>query len=690
VAGVEVPARPRDAGVAGLSVPVTLVRLLVVLLAGAVAVAAQNPSPSGVHNRAGLFALSPIYTVAPDGTIGELTSGDLGAMRTRNEAFDGSRHTLLLSGAQRQEVAIQIVVPVTGKRFAARLIALEGVPANRVTFSTIAWSRKVPDVIVPLDGTVAGLRTFDVPLDVAGLPRVGNRLGLLLMEVWIPKEAAPGLHRGTVAILQDGKELARLGVDLTVYPLRLPDRPAFRMDYLSYGSPLSALGLDVRLGNGATGDVKLPPAALAAEQQAHALALDNRGYLNVLPYASQRGNPFYAYPVTGSGRNATIASFAGFDARFGPLLDGRVGKYGTAPPVFGLAFNLNYPYRAQADPAAQFNWRPFKDAVPDRPGQEPALRDVEDTWRAVGQQTLAHVAQRGWTNTAFEVFNNQKPATNNTSPWNLDEPVDARDYRALRYLFTLAKWAFDGAGAKGVRIITRLDIGHWECGRMRTLDGQPTACYKAKDFNSARAADLLRPVVDRWVVGHVHLHGAQHLVGEYNRDDVMFDEYTGSGSQVTHGGEFAGLAWTARRLGIEGRVVFHAGYLDPATATGEGTFYDARKLGFVGVLASRRVKLWRDAVNDYDLLVLASRRNPKGTAALIDRVTTTGPASDPQYRLQSKTIETYVTNNVEDLLRARRMAAALAAGQSPPPGLALEGSNGRYKPLGSPDSITGF
>jgi len=194
--------------------------------------------------------------------------------------------------------------------------------------------------------------------------------------------------------------------------------------------------------------------------------------------------------------------------------------------------------------------------------------------------------------------------------------VDARDYRALRYLFTLAKWAFDGAGAKGVQIITRLDIGHWECGRMRTLDGQPTACYKAKDFNSARAADLLRPVVDRWVVGHVHLHGAQHLVGEYNRDDVMFDEYTGSGSQVTHRGEFAGLAWTARRLGIEGRVVFHAGYLDPATATGEGTFYDARKLGFVGVLASRRVKLWRDAVNDYDLLVLASRRNPKGTAAL--------------------------------------------------------------------------
>ena len=664
---------------------------LILLLAGAVTVGAQTPAPQGLHNKIGLFALSPIYTVAPDGTVGELKSGDLGALRTRNEAFDGSRQTLLLSGAQHQEVAAQIVVPVAGKRYGARLISLEGVPADRVTFSTIAWSRKIPDVILPLDGSVRGLRTFDVPLEVTGLPRVGNRWGLLLMEVWIPKEAAPGLHRGTVAVLQDGKELARLGVDLTVYPLRLPDRPTFRMDYLSQGSPLRRLGLDVQLGNGATGDVKLPPAALAAEQQAHALALDNRGYLGVLPYASQRGNPFYAYPVTGTGRNARITSFDGFDTRFGPLLDGKVGKYRAAPPIFGLAFNLNYPYKPQTDPAAQFNWRPFKNTIPDGPGKQPALRDLEETWRAVGQQTLAHFAQRGWTNTAFEIFNNQKPAANNTSPWHLDEPVDASDYRALRYLFNLARWSFEGAGAKGVQIITRLDIGHWECGRMRTLEGRPTACYKAKDFNRARAADILRPVVDRWVVGHVHVHGAQHLVGEYNGDRVMFDEYGSSGVGVTHGGGFAGLAWVARRLGFDGRLVFRAGYIDPNDGTGDqGTFYVAKGTGFVGVLASRRIKLWRDAVNDYDMLVLASRSDPKGTAALIDRVTTTGPASDPKYRLQSKTIETYVTNNVEDLLRARRIAAALAVGRQPVPGLALEGPNGRYNPVGFADGNAGF
>ena len=74
------------------------------------------------------------------------------------------------------------------------------------------------------------------------MPEVGNRQGLLLMEVWIPKTAAPGVHRGTVTVLEDGKEIAKLGVELTVFPLQLPDRPTFRMDYLSYGSPLQSLG----------------------------------------------------------------------------------------------------------------------------------------------------------------------------------------------------------------------------------------------------------------------------------------------------------------------------------------------------------------------------------------------------------------------------------------------------------------
>ena len=85
--------------------------------------------------------------------------------------------------------------------------------------------------------------------------------------------------------------------------------------------------------------------------------------------------------------------------------------------------------------------------------------------------------------------------------------------------------------ARGITIVTRVDIGHWECDGLRTPEGTVTGCYKAKDFGPAGARALLQPVVDRWVVGHVHVHGAQDLVSRYNTERVMFDEYQRIGCQ---------------------------------------------------------------------------------------------------------------------------------------------------------------
>ena len=100
--------------------------------------AAQLP---GLHNDVGIFALDPTYTVLPDGSVTELRNRDLGPLRTRNGYFDADRRTIQLFGAQNQEVAVQLVVPVQGRRFSARAEGPDGVPADRVTFSAIAWSR---------------------------------------------------------------------------------------------------------------------------------------------------------------------------------------------------------------------------------------------------------------------------------------------------------------------------------------------------------------------------------------------------------------------------------------------------------------------------------------------------------------------------------------------------------------------
>ena len=135
-------------------------------------------------------------------------------------------------------------------------------------------------------------------------------------------------------------------------------------------------------------------------------------------------------------------------------------------------------------------------------------------------------------------------------------------------------------------------------------------------------------------------------------------------------------------------MVYHAGYLDPLKISGDGALYSGRGLGFTGALPSRRVKLWRDAVNDYDLIALARKADAAATTALVDKMTQAGLSSDPNYRIHSRTVETYVTNNVEDLLKARRLAAAIAAGEKPP--TTLEGFSPRYNPTGSPDTIVGF
>jgi len=639
-----------------------------------------------------IYAVSAVYSYLPDGSVSERTNGDLGDLRRKNGHFDGATRTVKLYGAQNEEVAVQIVIPFLGEGFSGKAGAIGEIPADRVSFSLIAYdkvgAKLQPDVIIPLDGSVAALRTFDVPLRIKGLPEAGNKQGMMLMEVWIPKTAAPGVQKGTVSVLEGEREIAKLNVELTVYPFAIPDQPTFRLDYLTYGSPLNELGMDARLDSGGGRDFKTDPRAIEVEHQTYRLTQDHRGFLNILPYKSQRGNPTYAYPVKGTGKSAKIVSFDGFDERFGPILDGKTNKYGQPPACFTLPFNINYPYTMQEDPAKQFDFRPFKDSIPEGPGRHKDLAEFEETFRAVAQETVDHFAKKGWTKTSFEVFFNQKPGKSNRTPWKLDEPVEGIDYKALRYFYNVAKWGFEGADKKGVKIITRIDIGHWECEGFETLEGKPTACYKKKDFNSKDAEKVLKPVVDRWVAGHTHVSAAHRLIPRYNTPQVLFDEYGGSGQGSTHFGGFAGLCWQSAFLGTEGHVFYKASFLPPSSIDDACMLYSGKDLGFTGILASRRVKILRTSANDFDYLVLAKQKGPKEVEELIRKVVRIGAAADLQYRKLSKTIEPYFTNNVEDILTARRIAASIITGTDA--GATLEGFSPLYTPNGAPDGIVGY
>lgn len=95
-----------------------------------------------------------------------------------------------------------------------------------------------------LDGSIKGIRSFDVPVAFkrkeqtesamgwSGLPQAGNKIGAMLFEVWVPKDAPSGLYKGTVSVMEGATEAAKLNVELTVLGFAMPDMPTFAFDLL--------------------------------------------------------------------------------------------------------------------------------------------------------------------------------------------------------------------------------------------------------------------------------------------------------------------------------------------------------------------------------------------------------------------------------------------------------------------------
>lgn len=657
-----------------------------------------------------IFAVSDVYGILPDGSNLELKGGRFGELAACNTHWDGATKTIKIFAARNEEAAVQIVIPGQGRGFRGRMSDLTGpgtIPASRATFSALLWVKDAagklsPDLVLPLDGSVAGLTSFDVPVAIKGLPRAANSVGPMLLEVWVPSDAAPGLYKGTVTVLEGERELAKLNLELTVLAFTLPSTPAFAMDLLDYGMPSSPLGFrDVLNKKDGLGHpaAKISAPALAANWQVYKLAADNRCYVNVLPYHSQRGNPAWAPPIEGKGAGARVMSWAEWDEVFAPILDGKCNKFGAPPANFTLAFNANYPYLCEGEPAKQFDWRPFKKSIPAGPGQEPALKEFEETNAAIAAQYTRHFAEKGWTRTRFEIYHNQKPdevkgsGQRNKLPWKMDEPTEAADYKGLHYMHEVARQAFAPARAKGLQFVERLDIGHWNCDKFLTPAGAAAACYKAKAYNTANADRYFKGTIDQWVIGLIHAEGAQHLLAGYRAPQTKLMVYGSAfdGALRQHSGISAGLGWRMARIGVVGYIVYKIG-LDqgnPEGAKKDYILYSGRGLGFAGALCCRRLKLWRDAVNDFDTLEAAKRKDPAAAAALLEQMVKVGPSSSPDYRTQTKSRGYWTSNNVEDYLRAKLKLAEIITGARLGGG-ELEGFSDRYTPCGSADAIVGY
>lgn len=433
-----------------------------------------------------------------------------------------------------------------------------------------------PEVCLPLQDWVDN-----------GIP--GQRNQSFLVELYVPHAAPPGRYTGEVTVSRGG-ESARVPLEVLVGSPVLPDRLGFVLELNSYGDVAWQYGVE-------SGS----PEYIAIERVYHRVAHRHRANWDPLPY-NQAGEVIRggAPPLEGSGAQKRVADWSGWDARYGPLLDG--SAFADLPrsgvPVHGLylPFNENWPasmelYRAHVDEPA------YPDMLIEHALTAPPIEEAFDPrypqeFTAIVREFAAHVVERGWSLPWLQIYFNNKVDFRNpeqggrgSSWWLLDEPMHRDDWLALRYYTGLAR-----VGTPP--LISRGDISRpqWQ---PRWMDGSfDLMCVAGELFEhhalcmelAKRGAALGRPVTF-W-----H-YGTANAVGRPNAEAVAW-------------------AWAAFLAGADGILPWN-------TIGGDGNFeepadtailYPGRRFGIDGPVVSLRLKAMLRGAQDVELLRLLAER----------------------------------------------------------------------------------
>ena len=279
-----------------------------------------------------------------------------------------------------------------------------------------------PEVCVPqrvVGGSTPALRRQN---RVAGQKYVG-----FWVDLFVPADAKPGEYAGNVTVRVDG-ETAKVPVELAVSKARIPVDCCLDVSMNNYATVISRGWQELRDDPGRLTKAK----NLRCERGVFRTAHDHRMFFHYLPYGhSGYVPPTFAPPLDGEGPKKRVASWADWDAHWGPYFDGRAFK-GTrrgAVPVkrFYLPLNLCWP--------ADF----LKYGQP----------GYEAEWRAVGKQIVDHFKKKGWTRTRFDMFLNHKQRFR-YFPWDTEEVRFLEDNENHRYFRGLWEGTYDRKSTKPV------------------------------------------------------------------------------------------------------------------------------------------------------------------------------------------------------------------------------------------------
>lgn len=275
-------------------------------------------------------------------------------------------------------------------------------------------------------------------------------------DVYVPRDASPGLWRSRVVVVRDGLPVLDQPVELEVVPQSLPDPLAFSVSLTATQPPAAAIGESTD-----------SPAAWELLTRLHQLAHEHRATLAILPFDSNgHVYPGFAPDVSWSDSGDPQFAWNDWDRRFARFFDGAafrgLPRDGRPLDHFFLPFHESWPrpIRLRASDASDPLWekhhfRPTwaelpRGSVNPRPDSYiiwPLERAVAPDFVRAQQAALrawfAHFAENRWNSTRFQLYlNNPGSPRPDLVWWSLQQPTIPDDFRALAFFLGLYRDAF--------------------------------------------------------------------------------------------------------------------------------------------------------------------------------------------------------------------------------------------------------